>query len=360
MDSLFYDFHSMDSKIAPTVRDEEYCYGPEGKKGSFWTPFLSFPITQTCNFRCVYCGAGGEATASEKRLISVDYIDKIVHQAAAKGVKKFRITGGEPFTHPDIDKILELMNSFGYFTLINTNGSLISRHHSIIEKLNSNFRFAVSFDTLQPNKLESISGSPLHKEVVDGVHLLSERGLLMRLNTVVTTHNYDEIPAIIEFCEELHCDLKLLDVVSVPVPFGQRSSVYQEISTLETQFAQTCDEILFHEYTRGFGTPCRRYRFGSVCVTVKNSVKGSHYDCEGADAICANCPYFPCHEGLYDLFALSDGRICSCRWTEKQRYTDSSDQLDYLIRAFRRSKYVNRNGNDDMKAREDLSKRIHE
>ena len=355
-----YDFHTMDSKIEASIRDEDYCYGLSEKEGELWIPFLSFPITQTCNFRCVYCGIGGEATASEKNLISIEDIEKIVHIAASKGVKKFRITGGEPFTHPDIDKILELMNSLGFFTLINTNGSLISKHHSVIEMLNENFHFAVSFDTLKSEMLKTISGTSLHKEVLEGIHLLSEHGLLMRLNTVVTSYNYGEISDIIELCKQLHCDLKLLDVVSVPVPFGLRNSIYQEISTLETTFAETCDEILFHEYTRGFGTPCRRYRFGNVYVTVKNSVKGSHYDCKGEDAICTRCPYYPCHEGLYDLFALSDGRICSCRWTEKQHFTDISDQLDYLIKAFRRSEYKSKGNNEDMKVRADLAKRIHQ
>ena len=94
-------------------------------------------------------------------------------------------------------------------------------------------------------------------------------------------------------------------------------------------------------------------------MTVKNSVKGSHYDRVGEDAICANCPYYPCHEGLYDLFALSDGRICSCRWTERQMYETTSEQLDYLINAFRRSTYVNKNGNEDMSARKDLADRIN-
>ncbi len=358
MNFLNYDFHTMDSKVDATTDDAEYCYGVSEKESDLWIPFLSFPITQTCNFHCVYCGIGGEATASEQKLISVEYIDKVVREAAAKGVKKFRITGGEPFTHPDIDKILELMNSYGYFTLINTNGSLLIKHREIIEKLNKNFHFAVSFDTLKPSALKTISGVSLHREIVEGVRLLSQRGLLMRLNTVVTTYNYDEISDIIEFCKELRCDLKLLDVVSVPVPFGERNNIYQEISTLESQFAQTCDEILFHEYTRGFGTPCRRYRFGNVYVTVKNSVKGSHYDLKGDDAICINCPYYPCHEGLYDLFALSDGRICSCRWTEKQRFTDTSEQLDYLIKAFRRSEYKSKEDNNDMAVRTDLAKRI--
>lgn len=354
-----YDFHILDSIVTPETLDEEYCLDPEDKMSETWVPFLSFPITQTCNFRCVYCGAGGEATASECKLITVEQVDQIVKEAAAKGVKKFRITGGEPFTHPDIDKILDLMNEYGYFTLINTNGSLITRHEDIINKLGDNFHFAVSFDTLHPEKLKRISGVSTHQNVVDGVRLLSKKKLLMRLNTVVTTYNYDEISDIIKLCEELGCDLKLLDVVSVPVPFGQRQSIYQEISTLEKNFSESCDEILFHEYTRGFGTPCRRYRFGSVHVTVKNSVKGSHYDRVGEDAICANCPYYPCHEGLYDLFALSDGRICSCRWTERQMYETTSEQLDYLINAFRRSTYVNKNGNEDMSARKDLADRIN-
>ena len=89
-----YDFHILDSIVTPETLDEEYCLDPEDKMSETWVPFLSFPITQTCNFRCVYCGAGGEATASECKLITVEQVDQIVKEAAAKGVKKFRITGG--------------------------------------------------------------------------------------------------------------------------------------------------------------------------------------------------------------------------------------------------------------------------
>ena len=353
-----FDFHLMDQKISATLRDEEYCSSLKDSDTLYWIPFLSFPITQSCNFKCIYCGVGGEATASEKKLISIKDIENVVSIASSKGIRKFRITGGEPFTHPDIDRILEMMSDFGFFTLINTNGSLITKHSHVIQKLNTNLHFAVSFDTLQPNLLKSISGVSCHSKIVDGIKLLKSFSLLMRLNTVVTTLNIKEIPDIINFCKELNCDLKLLDVVSVPVPFGKRNTIYQEISSLEASFAKQCDEILFHEYTRGFGTPCRRYRFGNVYVTIKNSVKGSHYDRRGTDAICAHCPYFPCHEGLYDIFALSDGRICSCRWTEQQRFTNISDQIDYLITAFRRSEYVNTQDNGDMKSREDLVGRI--
>ena len=125
---------------------------------------------------------------------------------------------------------------------------------------------------------------------------------------------------------------------------------------MEKGFAEKCDEILSHEYTRGFGTPCRRYKFGNTFVTIKNSTKGSHYDINGLNPICKGCPYFPCHEGLYDLFALADGRICSCRWTEKQMSASASEQMDYLINAFRKSIFVRKENNFDMKIRHDLEK----
>lgn len=352
--SKFRDFHQFDVSLPKTISEEDYCITNSDKESDIWVPFLSFPITQICNFRCVYCGVGGEATASDNKMIAPEQIEPLVQLAAQKGVRKFRVTGGEPFTHKDIDKILQIFNNAGYFTLINTNGSLLTKHEELLRTLGSNFRFAVSLDTLIPERLKEISRTDTHAETIAGIKLLSELGLLMRINTVVTQMNYNELPDIIAFCQELGCDLKLLDVVSVPVPFGSRQSIYQEISSLEAEMAKTCDEILSHEYTRGFGTPCKRYRFGKTCVTVKNSVKGSHYDRDGEDAVCRNCPYFPCHEGLYDLFALADGRICSCRWTERQMSEDASAQLDYLIKAFRRSVYIRKHGNMDMDTRDEL------
>lgn len=356
MENKYIDFHQFDVKIDLITPDEDYCLGNGEKEQEKWIPFLSFPITKQCNFRCQYCGLGGEATASNQRLISVDEVSRIVDIALKKNIKKFRITGGEPFTHPHIREILNIFNEKGVFTLINTNGSLIKKHKELINNLNSNFRFAVSLDSLKPERLSAISRYHNHKDVIDGINILKSKGLLMRINMVVSSINYDEVYDIISFCQELGCDLKLLDIVSVPVPFGERDSIYQEISSLEKEFVNNCDEIHTHEYTRGFGTPCHRFRFGDVYVTIKNSTKGSHYDIEGDSPVCLGCPEFPCHEGLYDLFALSDGRICSCRWTEKQIFTSTEQQIDFLIKAFKKSIYVKRFDNKNMRIRQELNK----
>lgn len=181
-------------------------------------------------------------------------------------------------------------SELGYFTLVNTNGSLLTRKKDLLSKLSQNIRFAVSLDTLKAEKLPMISKNNCLKDVLEGIHLLKKYGLLMRVNMVVGKHNYDEIFDIIHFCQDLECDLKILDIVSVPVPFGKRGSIYQEVTTLEKKLAEECDDIYSHEYTRGFGTPCFRYRFGKTYVTVKNSTKGSHYDRDG-NGICSDCQY---------------------------------------------------------------------
>lgn len=350
----FFDFHTKDQQLDEGSIDYiQYCESKNKEKEAEWVPFLSFPITNRCNFKCIYCGQGGEATASSQSTISLDFIKKTVPVGLNCGVKKFRVTGGEPFLHDGIQDILHYFSELGYFTLVNTNGSLIMKNREFLSKLNKNIKFAVSLDTLQSEKLKQISSQSCLEEILAGIKFLSDEKLLLRVNMVVNKLNHDEVLNVINFCNEMSCDLKLLDVVSVPVPFGDRDDFYQEIDTLEAVLLEKCDGIYSHEYTRGFGTPCLKYKFNNTFVTVKNSVKGSHYDRE-KDGLCEECIYYPCHEGLYDLFALSDGRICGCRWSEKQESSDPEEQINYLIGVFKHSRYFAANNRKKMKERADL------
>ncbi len=351
----YYDFHLRDNEIEWSLNWDRYCNIDDKEKEIEWTPFLSFPITKTCNFRCIYCGNGGEATASEKQNISLDFIKQYVSIAIELGINKIRITGGEPFLHPEIKEIIEWLGETGLYVLVNTNGSKIRNNMNWLKRIPNTIKFAVSFDTLFPKTLKIISGSKEHEIIKEGIKFLADNGNLLRLNMVVNKYNYSEVYNIIQFCETLGCDLKILDVVSVPVPFSlDRNDFYQEVDSLEKEFANKCDKVYSHEYSRGFGTPCYKYRFGNVYVTVKNSKKGSHYYLSQDSLLCSKCNYFPCHEGLYDLFCLSDGRICSCRWTEQQLYDDPLKQMEWLINVFKKSKFFYTGYNPNMEMRKDL------
>lgn len=351
----YLDFHTKDKAIDPTIDNVTYCAQMNELKEKEWRPFLTFPATKRCNFKCMYCGFGGETTASEKDYVSLDMIKEYVEIATRLGITKIRVSGGEPFLHPEIGEILKYLSGTGLYVLVNTNGSLITKNKAVIDSLNTNVKFAVSFDTLKEDVLKAISNVKCHSDIVDGIRYLNAHDNLLRLNMVYSQKNKAEVFEIIKFCQELGCDMKILDIVSVPAPFsGDRQNFYSEVNSLEKEFLQRCDEVYSHEYSRGFGTPCFRYRFDNVFVTVKNSKKGAHYDTEAEDALCSKCPWYPCHEGLYDIFALPDGRLCSCRWTEEQKFDTPEAQMQYLITLFQRSRFVPTGHNDDMKSRTDL------
>lgn len=350
-------YHSKDEVLKENVNCEAYCNNLSAEEKAM-VPFLSFPIIKACNFSCIYCGRDGEATGSSTDCVSLDLLKDLVAIAQNQQIQKFRITGGEPFLHNNIADILEFFNSVGCYTLINTNGSMIMDYSYTIDRLDPrNMKFAISLDSLYEDRFNCIArphqSESMFKKVMAGVEFLSSRGFLLRINMVVGTHNYDEVYGMIKFCQDHHCDLKLLDIVSVPVPFGERCDFFRDLTPLEKEFEKKCDRIISHAYTKSFGVPCIKYQFGATSVTVKNGSKGTHYD---RDGICCDCSFFPCHEGLYDIFALSDGRICPCRWTEEQAFEKPEDQLKFLIEAFQRAKFfvgINKIG-FDMKKRYDL------
>lgn len=323
-------------------------------------PFLTFPITKSCNFRCEYCGEGGELTASRQRAWDADELLSFAKAVKASGVTKLRVTGGEPFMHPQIDNILRGLADLDMYVHVNTNGSLVARHVKTLEDLGPDFHFAVSLDTLDAQAAQTMAGararSPL-PDILAGINLLRGLGLLLRVNMVVTTINAHEIPAIIDFCRATGCGLKLLDVVSVPLPFGDRRDLHVSLERVETELARACATIVHHQYARSFGTPCRIYHVDGVPVTVKSTWNGSRYDPSG---ICSGCPYFPCHEGLYDIFALPDHRVIGCRWSatsvagEPVPEGDTSAfvaRLEDMAAVFQAADYVPRETNDAMPPR---------
>ena len=76
-------------------------------------PFLSFPIIDSCTFRCEYCGEDGELTASKKSIATLSFIKIKVEQGYANGVRKFRLTGGEPTLRRDnLLDVIDYANQF--------------------------------------------------------------------------------------------------------------------------------------------------------------------------------------------------------------------------------------------------------
>lgn len=331
----------------------EYIRNGEQKKREKIMPFVSFPIVSACPFSCIYCGQGGENTISPVSIIKLETIMDIAVHLKRAGIKKVRLTGGEPLCHPEIGDIIRFLSEAGFYVLINTNGLLVEGKISSLMRTASNIHFVVSLDTLDPAKFDKISGtSGNFDKVMRGINILKELGYLMRINMVVGSFNLDEVDAMIDFCRNIGCDLKLQEVASVPYPNSEWNDIHADLSYFEERLTKKATRILVHNYARSFGIPVKVFDMNGVMVTLKSMNVGSRYDTNG---ICKDCPHLVCHEGLYDIYILADGSIATCRWCRFGSLETFEEDLNKAINAFQNAEYIGKHQLEKMYRHENNS-----
>lgn len=302
-------------------------------------PYVTFPIIKVCTQKCVYCGDGAEMTLSNTRQFDTNELLEWHQAARSLGVEKFRITGGEPLLHKEFTKILHAVAKDAEFVLVNTNGTLLKRYRHKWENAPANCHFVVNYHGATEAVYDKVSASKGYFQVVrEGIQMLSQAGLLYRLNAVVNKHNIHEIWQIIDYCHELKTNLKIQDVVSVPWAFNDWDGVHVSSTELERELERRNTKRRDHRYSMHFGTPTRIYTIHGVEVTLKSVRNGSHYDLDG---ICRGCPYYPCHEGIYDLFVFADNTAWACNWTDLAKAPGGTkrEQMQYMIELFQRVSY---------------------
>lgn len=312
---------------------------PDVKQAQAILPYLTIPLIKVCTQKCVYCGDGAEMTLSERRQFAT--ADVLAWHAAARalGVSKFRVTGGEPLIHKDFRMLVHTIAADAEAVLVNTNGTLIGRFPEKWSDAPANCRFVVNYHGATEETYDAVSGTRGHYAVArEGIRLLNGTGRLHRLNAVANIHNLHEIWEIIAFCRELGVNLKIQDVVSVPWAFHAWDGVHAPTIALEQEFERRATTIRDHEYAKSFGTPTKIYTIDGVDITLKSVRNGAQYDMEG---ICGRCPFFPCHEGVYDMFAFADNSLWACNWTEIAKAPEGSreEKLAYMIALFQRAEY---------------------
>ncbi len=160
--------------------------------------YLRVSVTDRCNLRCIYCNPKGDLVPRLRHqdVLTYEEMLRIIDVATRLGIKKVRITGGEPFVRKDIDLFIkELSNMPGIEELtITTNGILLSEH---IETLTTSAikRINVSLDTLRPDRYKEITGYDGFHKVWEGIHKAKEAGFYpIKINVVILRGiNEDEI-----------------------------------------------------------------------------------------------------------------------------------------------------------------------
>jgi cyclic pyranopterin phosphate synthase len=176
--------------------------------------YLRISVTDRCNFRCLYCYApSGEEPTPPFRLLGTEEFVRVARVAAGLGVRKFKLTGGEPLLFHGIVPLVERLAALpGVEDLsITTNGSLLRKlaaplHHAGLRRIN------LSLDSLRPDRFARISRGGDLAETLAAFETARRAGLSVKINTVALEGwNADELPAFVRFAGERDVEVRFIE-----------------------------------------------------------------------------------------------------------------------------------------------------
>lgn len=183
--------------------------------------YLRISVTKQCNMKCLYCQPeSSDCSSINCESLSPEDFHRIVSIMAGLGIRKVRLTGGEPLVRSDIVEIIRNISGINGIIDISmtTNGIKLA---DMAEELKAAglMRVNISLDSLQPKKFQEITGSSRFTDVTNGIRKAFETGLWpVRINTVLIRGiNDNEIDDFIEFARDLPVDVRFIELM----PFGK-------------------------------------------------------------------------------------------------------------------------------------------
>jgi cyclic pyranopterin phosphate synthase len=264
--------------------------------------YLRVSVTDRCDFRCVYCMSEHMTFLPKKDLLTLEELDRLCSAFVAKGVKKFRITGGEPLVRKNILWLFEALSrhlktgALEELTLT-TNGSQLPKYAQPLKDCGVR-RINISLDTLQPDRFRAITRWGDFSEVMVGIEAAEKAGLKIKLNAVALKGvNEDEIEDLIQFAHGRGMDLTLIETMPLGDIDGDRTDQYLPLSIIRARLTDrwTLTDIPYKtggpaRYVEiketggrvGFITPMT-HNFCESCNRVRLTCTGTLYMCLGQD-----------------------------------------------------------------------------
>jgi len=264
--------------------------------------YLRVSVTDRCDFRCVYCMAENMAFLPKQDLLTLEELDRLCSAFVAKGVRKLRLTGGEPLVRKGIMTLVtSLSRHLGTGALdeltLTTNGSQLPKYAQELAAHGVK-RINVSLDTLDRDKFRAITRWGELDKVLDGIAAAKAAGLRVKINAVALKGvNEDEIPALVDWAHGGGMDLTLIEVMPLGDIGDDRLAQYLPLSMVRARLAErfTLDELDERtggpaRYVRvketggrlGFITPMT-HNFCESCNRVRITCTGTLYMCLGQE-----------------------------------------------------------------------------
>ncbi len=182
--------------------------------------YLRLSVTDRCDFRCVYCMAEDMRFLPRQQVLTLEEIERVARLFVAGGVRKLRLTGGEPLVRPGIVGLCERLAALpGLRELCMTsNGSQLVRYARPLYDAGLS-RLNISLDTLDPLRFRAITRNGELDKVLAGIDAAQAAGFRrIKLNAVVMKgRNADEVPALVDFAIARGLDISFIE----EMPLGQ-------------------------------------------------------------------------------------------------------------------------------------------
>jgi cyclic pyranopterin phosphate synthase len=219
--------------------------------------YLRISLTDVCNFRCTYCMPNENIRfMPAANLMQAEEIDAIASVFVKLGVKKIRLTGGEPLVRKDAKEIIGRLSKYPAELTLTTNGSLV--HEFIPEFKSAGISSVnVSLDTLNKEKFQSITRRNTFDKVWENIHRLVDEGFHVKVNAVIMKGvNEDEIPDFIEWTRLLPIHVRFIEFM----PFTGNQWDQQKLFSYREILEVVADKYSFIKMNDAQNETAKKYK----------------------------------------------------------------------------------------------------
>jgi cyclic pyranopterin phosphate synthase len=253
--------------------------------------YLRVSVTDRCDLRCFYCMSEDMTFLPKSDLLSLEELDRLCSAFIAKGVRKLRLTGGEPLVRRNVMSLVRSLSrhldtgALDELTLT-TNGSQLEKFAAELKDCGVR-RINVSLDTLDAAKFRAITRWGDLDKVLRGIEAARTAGLKVKINAVALKNmNEDEIPSLMTWAHGKGMDLTLIEVMPMGDIGEGRIDQYVPLSMLRARLATRYTLTDLDEDTGG---PARYVRVSETGGKLGFITPMTHNFCEACNRVRITC-----------------------------------------------------------------------
>ncbi len=253
--------------------------------------YLRVSVTDRCDFRCVYCMAEDMTFLPKRDLLTLEELDRMCSGFIAKGVKKLRLTGGEPLVRKNIMQLVRSLSrhlesgALEELTLT-TNGSQLAKYAEELFECGVR-RVNVSIDTLDHAKFQKITRWGQLGKVMEGLEAARKAGLAVKINAVALKGvNEFEIESMMTWAHGEGFDLTLIETMPLGEIDEDRTDQYLPLSLVRSRLAE---KYTLNELTYKTGGPARYVEVAETGGRLGFITPLTHNFCESCNRVRVTC-----------------------------------------------------------------------